>query len=86
MPQKTKTFKNQQPNTNKSNNKKQKSSIKLDQPCPSKQTKQEQQKQRKTCPRGGNQRNKLNKQNVKNKKKYSKISNHTLKNAKRNMI
>ena len=86
MHQKTKTFKNQQPHTKKSNNKKQEKIDIFRSTLPLKANQTRTTKTTKNAPTRGNQRSKLNKQNVNNNKKDSKISNHTLKNAKKNMI
>ena len=86
MHQKTKTFKNQQPHTKKSNNKKQEKLDVLRSNIPLKTNMTRTTKTKENMrPHGENQRSKLNKQMSRTKKDY-KISNHTLKNAKKNMI
>ena len=72
MPQKTKTFKNQQPHTKKRNNKKHEQSDVLRSTLPLKAKQTRTTNPRKTRPHGGNQRSKLSKQNAKKKKKILK--------------
>jgi hypothetical protein len=83
MPQKTKTFKNQQPHTKKNNNKKQEKLDKFRSTLP---LKARTTKTTKNVPTRGKSAQQTKQTKCQEQKKDSKISNHTLKNAKKNMI
>lgn len=86
MPQKTKTFKNQQPHTKKNNNKKQEKLYKFRSTLPLKAKQTRTTKTTKNVPTRGKSAQQTKQTKCQEQKKDSKISNHTLKNAKKNMI
>ena len=85
MPQKTKTFKNQQPHTKKRNNKKQEQSDVLSSTLPLKAKQTRTTKPPKNAPTRGKPAQQTKQTKCQEEKKDSKISNYTLKNAKKNM-